>query len=111
MEVEGVPHEFMAMPGVVEDVTEIILNIKKLALLAAVDGRNHTADGRGEEDAGVVLIKEQRATSLYLVTNLNQQLGCNVLVIKWANSVRLRHWSILQASLGLTYELDVETFT
>lgn len=32
MEVEGVPHEFMAMPGVVEDVTEIILNLKNVIL-------------------------------------------------------------------------------
>ena len=32
IEVEGVPHEFMAMPGVVEDVTEIILNFKNVVL-------------------------------------------------------------------------------
>lgn len=32
MEIEGVPHEFMAMPGVVEDVTEIILNLKNVVL-------------------------------------------------------------------------------
>lgn len=30
MEIEGVPHEFMGMPGVVEDVTEIILNLKNV---------------------------------------------------------------------------------
>ncbi len=30
MEIEGVAHEFMAMPGVVEDVTEIILNLKNV---------------------------------------------------------------------------------
>ncbi len=32
MEIEGVQHEFMAMPGVVEDVTEIILNLKNVVL-------------------------------------------------------------------------------
>ena len=32
IEIEGVPHEFMAMPGVVEDVTEIILNFKNVVL-------------------------------------------------------------------------------
>ena len=32
MSVEGVTHEFSAIPGVREDVTEIILNIKQLAL-------------------------------------------------------------------------------
>lgn len=30
--IEGVTHEFSAIPGVIEDVTEIILNIKQLAL-------------------------------------------------------------------------------
>ncbi len=30
MEIEGVQHEFMGMPGVVEDVTEIILNLKNI---------------------------------------------------------------------------------
>ncbi|MFA6843031.1 MAG: DNA-directed RNA polymerase subunit alpha [Bacilli bacterium] len=30
IEIEGVSHEFMAVPGVREDVTEIILNLKKL---------------------------------------------------------------------------------
>ena len=30
MEIEGVSHEFMGMPGVVEDVTEIILNLKNI---------------------------------------------------------------------------------
>lgn len=30
VKIEGVPHEFTAMPGVVEDVTDIILNLKKV---------------------------------------------------------------------------------
>ena len=30
MEIEGVQHEFMGMPGVVEDVTQIILNLKNI---------------------------------------------------------------------------------
>lgn len=32
IKIEGVQHEFSTVPGVTEDVTEIILNIKKLAL-------------------------------------------------------------------------------
>lgn len=32
IEIEGVEHEFMAIPGVLEDVTEIILNIKNVIL-------------------------------------------------------------------------------
>ena len=48
MEVEGVPHEFMAMPGVVEDVTEIILNLKNVIL--KVDESILFADKADEED-------------------------------------------------------------
>ena len=48
MEVEGVPHEFMAMPGVVEDVTEIILNLKNVIL--KVDEDILFADKADEED-------------------------------------------------------------
>ena len=32
IQVEGVTHEFSAIPGVIEDVTDIILNIKQLAI-------------------------------------------------------------------------------
>lgn len=32
MEIEGVEHQFMAIPGVVEDVTEIVLNLKNIIL-------------------------------------------------------------------------------
>ncbi len=32
IDIEGVQHEFMAVPGVVEDVTEIILNLKNIVL-------------------------------------------------------------------------------
>ncbi len=32
MEIEGVEHEFMAIPGVIEDVTEIVLNLKSVVL-------------------------------------------------------------------------------
>ena len=86
-------------------------NIKKLALLATVDGRNHTANGRGEQDTGIVLIKEQSLTCLNLVANLNQQLGRYALVIQWAHSIRLSHRSYLQDCLCLTLQIDVETFT
>src|SRR4029453_1690907 len=33
VQIEGVLHEFAAVPGVVEDVTDIILNLKQLAIL------------------------------------------------------------------------------
>lgn len=37
MELEGVEHEFMALPGILEDVTEIILNLKNVVLAISED--------------------------------------------------------------------------
>ena len=48
IEIEGVPHEFMAMPGVVEDVTEIILNLKNVVL--KVDEEKLFEDMTGEPE-------------------------------------------------------------
>ena len=56
LKIDGVLHEFSVIPGVIEDVTEIILNIKKLPL------RMHTDEPkiiRIEADkAGDVLAKD-----------------------------------------------------
>lgn len=38
VKIEGVDHEFTAVPGVVEDVTDVILNLKSLALRLHEDG-------------------------------------------------------------------------
>ncbi len=51
VKIDGILHEFSTIPGVVEDVTEIILNIKKLAIKLYSDGPktiyiNH--EGAGE---------------------------------------------------------------
>ena len=37
IKIEGVDHEFSAMPGVVEDVTDIILNLKQLVVVMHTD--------------------------------------------------------------------------
>ncbi len=48
MEVEGVPHEFMALSGIVEDVTQIILNLKNVIL--KIDESILFSDNNGEEE-------------------------------------------------------------
>ena len=55
--IEGVLHEFSSVPGVREDVTDIILNIKQLPVRVTCDGskRLHlTATGPGEVLAGQI---------------------------------------------------------
>ena len=55
--IDGVLHEFSSIPGVREDVTDIVLNIKSLALRMGGDGPRRimlTATGPGEVRAGVI---------------------------------------------------------
>lgn len=54
IKIDGVLHEFSTIPGVVEDVTEIILNIKELSLKLHSDGQKVVyidEDGEGEVTA------------------------------------------------------------
>jgi len=55
--IEGVLHEFSSVPGVREDVTDIVLNIKQMPVRVLSDGvkRLHlTASGPGEVRAGQI---------------------------------------------------------
>ena len=57
IKIEGVDHEFSAMPGVVEDVTDIILNLKQVPIrLHGVDSAFITleADGPGNVTSGMM---------------------------------------------------------
>jgi len=55
IQIDGVLHEFSSIPGVIEDVTDIVLNIKLLALRMHGDGPKRmrlSATGPGEVRAG-----------------------------------------------------------
>ncbi len=61
IKIDGVLHEFSTIPGVVEDVTEIILNIKELAVKLHADGpKTIYIDAEGE---GPVTAKDIKADS------------------------------------------------
>ena len=54
---DGALHEFSALPGVREDVTDIVLNIKRLAIRMGGEGQKRlslTATGPGEVTAGQI---------------------------------------------------------
>ena len=58
LKIEGVYHEFSTIPGVLEDTTEIILNIKELLLKMHVDGAKQLslrATGPGEVKASQIV--------------------------------------------------------
>ena len=55
--IEGVLHEFSSIPGVVEDVTDIILNLKRIPIKLHVDhpeSLHVKAEGAGEVKAGMI---------------------------------------------------------
>jgi len=55
--IEGVLHEFSSIPGVVEDVTDIILNLKRIPIKLHVDhpeSLHGKAEGAGEVKAGMI---------------------------------------------------------
>ncbi|QDH16456.1 DNA-directed RNA polymerase subunit alpha [Swingsia samuiensis] len=57
IQIDGVLHEFSAVPGVREDVTDIVLNVKQLALRMHGEGPKRmilTATGPGEVTAGQI---------------------------------------------------------
>ncbi|MDD4496403.1 MAG: DNA-directed RNA polymerase subunit alpha [Eubacteriales bacterium] len=59
IKIDGVLHEFSTIPGVVEDVTEIILNVKELALKLHSDGQKIVyldASGEGPVTAGDIKV-------------------------------------------------------
>jgi DNA-directed RNA polymerase subunit alpha len=57
VQIDGIEHEFSSIPGVREDVTAIILNIKQLALRMHAEGPKRMtlrAQGPGEVNAGLI---------------------------------------------------------
>ncbi len=57
VQIEGVLHEFSSMPGVLEDVTDIVLNIKGIGLRMHGEGPKRMrlrASGPGEVRAGAI---------------------------------------------------------
>jgi DNA-directed RNA polymerase subunit alpha len=64
VQIDGVLHEFSTIPGVVEDTTEIILNLKKLSLKIHSDEEKILEiDAHGGEEGTVVTAADIRADS------------------------------------------------
>ncbi len=57
LRIEGVQHEFSTIPGVYEDVTQIVLNLKKLRVRVLSDDPKTislTVNGKGKYNAGMI---------------------------------------------------------
>ncbi len=72
IKIDGVLHEFSTIPGVKEDVSEIILNLKKVAIKSHTD-RNDPKNAYIEfEGEGIVRARDIKMDSDYEVKNPNQ---------------------------------------
>ena len=57
LKIDGVLHEFSSIPGVIEDVTEVVLNLKAISLRMHGEGSKRvalTANGPGAVKAGAI---------------------------------------------------------
>ncbi len=76
IKIDGVVHEFSAIPGVKEDVTEIVMNIKSLSIKNSSDNLNETKmmyiDAQGE---GVVTAADIKCDSDLEIINKEQVIA------------------------------------
>ena len=76
IKIDGVVHEFSAIPGVKEDVTEIVMNIKSLAIKNHSDNLNETKtmyiDANGE---GVITAADIKCDSDLEIINKDQVIA------------------------------------
>jgi DNA-directed RNA polymerase subunit alpha len=77
---EGVRHEFSTIPGVVEDVTEIILNIKKLRFKVMGSSKNIFLDASLKKEAirerrGVILARDFNSDAEVEILNPDQPIA------------------------------------
>jgi DNA-directed RNA polymerase subunit alpha len=56
VKIDGVQHEFSTIPGVAEDATDIILNLKNLAIKITSDGEQETESQEGAEPEPIRLV-------------------------------------------------------
>ena len=73
VQIDGIRHEFSDIPGVKEDVTEFLLNLKRVRLRSFSDEPVHLAlEGRGE---GEVTAANIHTSDLVEIVNPNQHLA------------------------------------
>ena len=73
VKIEGVPHEFTTVPGVLEDVVDIILNLKRVRFkLAGLDSAKAILDASGEKE---VRAKDLKAPTGVEIINPDQPIA------------------------------------
>lgn len=136
VKITGVPHEFMTIPGVTEDVTDILLNLKQIPIrMAGYEPRTMHLSVKGEKlvssgdiitDANIEILDndvhiatlDKNATLEmeilvkknrgYIPAELNQEdVGVEYIIMDSSHSpVRKVHYEILPARVGMRTDYD-----
>lgn len=85
VKIDGVDHEFSSIPGVIEDVTEIILNLKQVRFKQVVEGQN-------EETINITILGKEKFTAGDLNKYLSyfNVLNTDHVICKMTKDVRLQ---------------------
>jgi len=110
--VEGVQHEFSAIPGVEEDMTDVVLNFKKCDL-SLKEGESlifsYSFTGRGDCTAGDVFKGQDKIEChkpehvLFTSTNENTKLDMEIKVAKGRGYMTADKFELEHAPLGTIY--------
>jgi len=136
VKITGVPHEFMTIPGLTEDVTDILLNLKQIPIrMAGYEPRTMHLSVKGEKlvtsgdiitDANMeILDNDVQIATLdknatlemeilvkknrgYIPAELNQEdVGVEYIIMDSSHSpVRKVHYEILPARVGMRTDYD-----
>lgn len=95
VKITGVDHEFTTIPGVIENVVEIILNLKKIRLRKTVEGLDN-------EKISVVVAGQTEFKAGYLTGFLNsfEVLNPDQLICRMESSVKLQIDLVLKKGRG-----------
>jgi DNA-directed RNA polymerase subunit alpha len=110
--VEGIQHEFSAIPGVEEDMTDVVLNFKKCDL-SMKEGESlifsYTFSGRGDCTAGDVFKGQDKIAChkpdhvLFTSTNDSTKLDMEIKVAKGRGYITADKFELEHAPLGTIY--------
>lgn len=112
IKVEGVNHEFSAVPGIQEDLTDVILNLKKCKLKLEGDQDSHiysvTYQGQGTVTAGELFKGSDLKVLdpdhyLFTSTNKSTKLEMEVKVARGRGYLTADHFELEHAPLGTVY--------
>ncbi len=87
--ISGAPHEFTSLPGVVEDVTEIILNLKQIRFKHFED-RSPATLSLSVDRAGAVTAADIQEISQYEIVNKDQHICTLDRAIKFSIDMEVR---------------------